>query len=41
MTFRDRVTRERVTLGSAEVTEIGEHEYEALLEELRERREDE
>ena len=35
--FKDRVARERVTLSSPEITEIGGDEYDALLGRLRER----
>ncbi|MEO1583512.1 MAG: hypothetical protein AAFR96_02935 [Planctomycetota bacterium] len=33
--FKDRVTRERRTVDTPEITELGEHEYDALLDTLR------
>lgn len=35
VTFKDRVTRSRVTLASPEITRIGDDEYNALLDHLR------
>lgn len=38
--FKDRVTRERVTVDNAEIVQIGDDEYRALLGHLRDQRKD-
>jgi hypothetical protein len=39
-TFKDRVTNQRVTVDTPEITVIGEHEYRALRSHLRDRRDE-
>lgn len=41
VSFKDRVTNERLTVDTPEITTIGEHEYRALRDHLRRQREGE